>query len=89
MQVVSELKPLYANLKRLNIGKYFYSNEFKYFTIEQDIDILWQKSKKEVSRKKAVIVLGRHNIEDDEEAFLYLMSEIYIADYNRYENVSF
>tara|TARA_R110002049_G_scaffold16035_1_gene64791 strand:+ start:1630 stop:2502 length:873 start_codon:yes stop_codon:yes gene_type:complete len=41
MAVDSKLKPIYANLKRLQIGKYLVTEEFNLFLIEKDIDNEW------------------------------------------------
>jgi predicted nucleotide-binding protein len=74
------LKPLFANIKRLNMGDFFYSKEFKLFTIENNIDDVWNDCKKEVSKKKTVFMAGYHNTEEEEEAFGYLMSLWYNQD---------
>jgi hypothetical protein len=74
MSEESTLKPLYASLKRLKIGEYLYSKEFEYFALESRIDNVWKDCKKEVYSKRKVVMLGHHNTEDDEQAFMYLMS---------------
>lgn len=81
MEFEPKLKPLYANLKRLRIGEYFYTKEFDLFALENDLDTGWEECKKEVSRKKSVVILGHHNTEDEEDAFMYLMSAWYTQDY--------
>lgn len=78
------LKPLYANLKRLEIGEYLYSKEFNLFTIESNIDQIWETCISEVNKTKALI-LGYHNTEDEEEAFLYLMSAWYSQNYDSFD----
>ncbi|WP_051199670.1 TIR domain-containing protein [Christiangramia echinicola] len=84
MDILSKLKPLYANLKRLQIGKYLYTKEFELFTIENNIDKIWKDCKKEVINKKRVIISGHHNTEDEEEAFGYLMTLWYEQEYNSF-----
>jgi predicted nucleotide-binding protein len=80
MYVEPELKPLYANLKRLNIGDYLYTQEFNLFALENNIDEIWEECKKEIRRKKNVIKSGKHNTEEEEEAFMLLISGFYEDD---------
>jgi predicted nucleotide-binding protein len=84
MIVKPKLKPLYANLKRLRIGKYLYANDFNLFCLENNIDVLWNDCKKEVQSNRRVIMLGHHDTEEDEEAFAYLMTLWYEQDYNSF-----
>lgn len=84
MTIEPKLKPLFANLKRLKMGKYLNTKEFELFTIENDIDDVWNDCKKEVNRKRNMVILGYHNSEDEEEAFAYLMSLWYDQDYDSF-----
>jgi hypothetical protein len=54
---VPKLKPLYANLKRLKIGDYLFTKEFELYAIENNIDEVWSDCRREVNRKKRVIIL--------------------------------
>lgn len=81
MQIESKLKPLYANLKRLRIGEYIYTKEFELFTLENNLDEIWEKCKREVNSKKRIVVLGFHDTEDEEEIFMYFMSAWFDQDY--------
>jgi predicted nucleotide-binding protein len=74
MIIEPKLKPLYANLKRLKIGKYLNTNDFNLFCLENNIDVLWKDCKKEFRSKQRVIMLGHHNTEDEEESFAYLLT---------------
>ncbi|MCL3781383.1 hypothetical protein EMN47_13415 [Prolixibacteraceae bacterium JC049] len=85
MDVEPKLKPLYANLKRLSIGEYLYTKEFKLFAIENNFDEDWRACKKEVRRQKSVVNLGYHNTEDEEKAFLYLMTLWYEQSYDSFD----
>lgn len=85
MDIEPKLKPLYANLKRLKIGEYLYTKEFELFTIENNIDNVWNDCKKIVNRRSNFIILGYHNTEDEEEAFLLLMSAWYHQDYYTFD----
>ena len=81
---VPKLKPLYANLKRLKIGDYLFTKEFELYAIENNIDEVWSDCRREVNRKKRVISLGYHNTEDEEEAFLFLMTLWYEQSYDSF-----
>lgn len=84
MTINPKLKPLYANLKRLKIGKYLNTKEFELFTIENNFDDTWNECKKVVRNKQNAIFIGYHNTEDEEEAFGYLMSLWYEQEYNSF-----
>lgn len=86
MDIEPKLKPLYANLKRLKIGEYLYTKEFNLFAIENNFDEAWESCKSEVRNKSNVLILGYHNTEDDEEAFLYLMNLWFDQDYFNFHN---
>jgi hypothetical protein len=77
MYIEPKLKPLYANLKRLGIGDYLNTREFSLFMLESSLDEIWDNCKKEVYKGRTVAMLGFHSTEDDEEAFMYLMSAWY------------
>lgn len=89
MIIESKLKPLFANLKRLEIGEYLYTREFELFAIENNFDDVWNDCKGEVMRKKVVISLDSHNTEDEEEAFGFLMTLWYDQDYNSFDQFIF
>ncbi|MCE3279282.1 MAG: putative nucleotide-binding protein containing TIR-like domain [Bacteroidetes bacterium] len=74
MEFEPKLKPLYANLKRLKIGDYLATKEFELFVLENDLDELWKECEGEVSSHNRVYILGDTSTEDEEEAFMYLMS---------------
>lgn len=81
------LKPLYASLKRLKIGEYLYTKDFSLFALESRIDDLWNMCTREVSRKRRVYMPGFHNTEDEEEAFMYLMSLWYSKRPDTFHNL--
>ena len=74
MEIEPELKPLYANLKRIRIGEYLYTKDFELFVLENNLDVLWKSCIREVNRKRRVVMLGYHSTEDEEEAFIYLLT---------------
>ena len=51
------IKPLYANLLRLGIGKYLISKNFDHLCIENNIDQLWNQSENYVRRRSDVAIL--------------------------------
>lgn len=77
MEFEPKLKPLYANLKRLKIGDYLATKEFELFVLENNLDDLWKECVGEVSSHHRVFVLGETSTDDEEEAFMYLMSAWY------------
>lgn len=85
MDIEPKLKPLYANLKRLKIGDYLYTKEFELFTIESNIDEVWKDCKTETKGKKGYINLVFHDTEDEEAAFMLLMSAWYDQDYETFD----
>lgn len=85
MYIEPKLKPLYANLKRLKIGDYLYTKEFNLFALENNFDETWEDCKTEIRRSKNVVILGYHNTEDEEEAFMLFMSEWYDQDYDSFD----
>ena len=72
-----KLKPLYANLKRVNIGKYLHTKEFGLYAISENFEDSWEEYKNEVSPKKEPEVSDHHDTEIEEEAFIYLADDIY------------
>lgn len=76
MEINSELKPLYANLKRQRIGEFLYTRDFELFMLEHNFDKFWKICKREVSNKKRVMMLGYHNTEEEEEAFMDMLNQL-------------
>lgn len=70
MKINPKIKPLYANLKRLNFGEYLQSSEFEHFSIENNFDQEWGYFKQEINFKKYTSEPGK----DEEEAFFILMN---------------
>lgn len=63
-----KLKPLYANLKRVNIGNYLVANEFDHLMTEWDLDDSWRECREEA---EAEILNG---VESFEDAFFILIN---------------
>lgn len=77
MKINPDLKPLYANLKRLEIGKFLLLKEFNHFLIENNLDEDWEEIHDDVKEQKGsfrqVLIIA----EDEEETLLLLLSLIY------------
>lgn len=69
----AELKPLYANLKRLNFGKYLASREFEIYSTEKDIDEKWKSALRQIRSSRAVFNNLVESYKDQEEAFFLLL----------------
>jgi len=74
-----KLKPLFVNLKRVEIGIFLYSKEFELFSIENNFDKQWEYYNSYVITNKGYFdSIGPHDTEDEELAFSYLMNSIYL-----------
>ncbi|MGZ2370688.1 TIR domain-containing protein [Ancylomarina sp. YFZ004] len=81
MEIEPKLKPLYANLKRLKIGDYLYTKEFKLLAIENDLDEDWDFCLKEVSQLHNIVFSEHLDSEDREKALIFLMTIWYDEGY--------
>lgn len=75
-----DLKPFYAQLKRIQIGKFLVSKEFRLLTIEWRIDANWELIWKEVRSLKRNIISREIDLESPEKAFYILISTLYLKD---------
>ncbi|MCU0351181.1 MAG: nucleotide-binding protein [Flavobacterium sp.] len=85
MSTESELKPLFANLKRLKIGNYLCSNDFKLYALENDFDDIWNECKGEVIDNHKNFFPRRLDTEDYEEALGLLIGNWYSNHYGSFE----
>ena len=74
-----DLKPLYANLKRIKIGGFLHSKEFNLKILEWGLDGFWKQCTDYVASKKRVILLGYHDTEDEEHALYIMLSTLYLG----------
>ncbi|SET94797.1 toll/interleukin-1 receptor domain-containing protein [Hymenobacter actinosclerus] len=58
------------------MGDYLHSKGFELYTIENDIDDLWTRCRQLVQSSRKVIMLGFHNTEDEEEAFMHMIDAL-------------
>lgn len=68
IKVDPKLKPLYANLLRLGIGKYLISERFSHLCIENNVDELWNGCKAYVRSLSSVAILVPGYTGDAEDA---------------------
>lgn len=79
----SALKPLFANLKRLKIGRYLSTDDFNHFSLEKDFDEEWEECLKIVKVKRrsfSTITFLQDNENDCETAFGILMNKWYAVE---------
>jgi hypothetical protein len=72
-----EIKPLIANLLRINIGNYLKTSDFDHLTLEHNLDKLWKSAKQEIRNRSSVIFLGFDNVGEYEDAFQLLLDIVW------------
>jgi hypothetical protein len=72
-----KIKPLVANLLRVNIGRYLKTSNFKHLSIEHNFDNLWESARKTVRNSRNVIMLDLDSSIDCEEAFQYILNLLF------------
>ncbi len=87
MYIEPKLKPLFANLKRLKIGKYLSTNEFKLCALENNFEGFWDECLTSVYRKRNIIVIGSKSTEDEETALMIFLSQCYVQNDNCFDDV--
>jgi len=82
-----EIKPLIANLLRINIGSYLKTSEYDHLALEHNFDQLWESANKETRRRSNVVFLGFDNSGDYEEAFQLILDTLWSQDKNGFFNI--
>lgn len=82
-----EIKPLIANLLRINIGSYLKTSEYDHLALEHNFDQLWESANKEIRRRSNVVFLGFDNSGDYEEAFQLILDTLWSQDRNGFYNI--
>jgi len=72
-----KLKPLYANLLKLGIGKYLISERFDHLCIENDIDQLWDGCEEYIRSLSSVAILVPGYTGDAEDALGVFLTELH------------
>ena len=76
----TSLKPLIANLLRLNIGEYLMTSDYDNLLLEHNFDSIWTSSKRKINRKRNVIFLGQEFSGDYENAFQLVLDQLFTTD---------
>jgi hypothetical protein len=94
-----EIKPLIANLLRINIGSYLKTSDYSHLALEHNFDQLWDSAKKNIRNRSNVVFLGFDPSGDYEDAFqllldllwtegkndFYLLLEMTLTDFIRWD----
>lgn len=83
----SAIKPLIANLLRINIGSYLKTSDYDHLALEHNFDQLWESANKEIRRRSSVVFLGFDNSGDYEEAFQLVLDNLWSQDKNGFYNL--
>ncbi|HRC90126.1 MAG TPA: hypothetical protein PK910_08935 [Bacteroidales bacterium] len=83
----SDIKPLIANLLRINIGSYLKTSDYDHLALEHNFDQLWESANKEIRRRSNVVFLGFDNSGDYEEAFQLILDTLWSQDKNGFFNI--
>jgi hypothetical protein len=83
----AEIKPLIANLLRINIGHYLKTSEFRYLALEHNFDQIWDAAKTEISKRSNVIFLGFDPSGDYEDAFQLVLDSLWTRSRNNFYGV--
>lgn len=87
IMIDSKLKPLYANLLRLEIGTYLISKNFNHLSIENNVDQLWDDCKSHVRNLSNVVVAIPGYTADVEDALGFFLTELYNSDKNLFFDI--
>ncbi|MRX45914.1 hypothetical protein [Pedobacter puniceum] len=82
-----QIKPLVANLLRINIGRYLKTSDFNHLTLEHNFDNLWEQGKKAVRDSSNVVFIGFDPSGDYEEAYQLILNALYKQDNKGFFNV--
>lgn len=82
-----KLKPLYANLLRLGIGKYLISKHFDHLCIENNIDQLWDKCEEYIRSLSSVAILIPGYTGNAEDALGVFLTELFEKDRSNFIHI--
>ena len=83
----SAIKPLIANLLRINIGSYLKTSDYSHLTLEHNFDQLWDLVNKEIRDRSSVVFIGFDNSGDYEEAFQLLLDTLWTQDKGNFYDI--
>lgn len=76
----SEIKPLVANLLRLNIGEYLKTSDYDHLALEYDFDNLWESAQKRIRDRSNIVIIGYDSPGDYEEAMQIVLDALWDQD---------
>jgi len=82
-----KLKPLYANLLRLGIGKYLISERYNHLCIENNINQLWDRCVEYVRSLSSIIFLVPGYTGDAEDALGVFLTELFTKSQSSFISV--
>lgn len=85
----SEIKPLVANLTRINIGSFIVAaaNNFDILLFEHNFDTLWEKSKQQIRKDNLLAFIGPNRFEDYEKAFMLILDFLWEKNKENFYNL--
>ena len=87
VDINAKLKPIYANLLRLGIGKYLISKRFDHLCIENNIDQLWDRCEEYIQSLSRVAILLPGYTGDAEDALGVFLTELFSKDQSSFISV--
>jgi len=83
----SKLKPLIANLLRINIGSYLKTSDYGHLVLEHNFDQLWELAKKEIRSRSNVVIIGYDYPGDYEDAFQLILDKLWSQNKKSFYNI--
>ncbi len=87
VDINAKVKPLYASLLRLGIGKYLISEHFDHLCIENNIDQLWDKCEEYIRNLSRVAILVPGYTGYAEDALGVFLAELFSKDQSSFISV--
>ena len=83
----SKLKPLIANLLRINIGSYLKTSDYDHLVLEHNFDQLWEWANEEIRSRSNVVIIGFDDPGDYEDAFKLILDKLWSQNKKRFYNI--
>lgn len=83
----SELKPLIANLLRINIGSYLKTNDYGYLVLEHNFDQTLKSAIKKIRSSSNVVIIGYDDPGDYEDAFQLILDTLWSQNKKIFYNI--
>ena len=76
MDAIPKLKPLIADIKKLNIGEYLKSTDFERYAIKNNFESAWDEAYKKAKNSRSFISVDfDHKSYDCENALTYIAGD--------------